>query len=947
MALTAGARVGPYEIVQQIGVGGMGEVYRARDPQLGRDVAIKILAPDLIGTRDAAARFEREARTASALNHPHIVHIYDIGDAQTSSGPTRYIAMEYVAGETLRTRLRNGAQWSDTVEHLAQVADALAKAHGAGIVHRDLKPDNVMVSFDGYVKVVDFGLAKLIEETTIAASSEAALLRSRPGAVVGTVGYMSPEQAQGLAVDGRSDIFALGCILYEVLAGRPPFKGGTALDILHAVVHDEPPSVDELSPQSPPVLRALAVQCLAKDPAKRPQAASEVARDLRGFMRGRETAATISVDRITGPLRSLHRSTIVWSAGAALVLIAAVAFGFRQRATTAPPSVESRPEMRFDKLTNRGDATNPAISPDGRYLAYAAPENGRQSIWLRDITDKTETRLVAGPGGPEGVDFWSVDFGGRGQTVYYSLTHRIKAHNAQLYRVPIIGGDPRLIREAPTPFELGVVSPDELYVAYRRTVASTELLVVADLDGGREIEVGDISNGRALAWSRDSKRLLFSRPADGGDTLMITNVDGTGQRRVGTLQRLRRAWWNDAGTVIVCLIETNATDRHFVSVDLATGETKQLGSRAWKQVDTLYWLPSGTHFVATDIADVRAAAEAGIWLVSYPDGKTVRLTADARGYWRLAMTADGSRLVTLEITDRSDLLIASDQSIPSFRRIVSGTDVSHSLCWTADGRIIYSSNEAGSYNLYVIDADGSNRRQLTFDRPGNETEPAASPDGKYIVFVSDRSGERGLVRMNADGTGLKSLTSPAVNRRDSAPQVTPDSQWIIYLHWNNGPTLWKMAIDGGTPTLIKGVRTVERDFEESAYGGALSPDGEWLTFFHFTWDPAIGRFSTIDVAVGSADGKKIARRFPFRNSIGINDDDRIQWSADGRAVYYARPRDGVTNLWKQPVDGRPGTWVTQFDEDLQDFDWSFDGKALAASREVSSQDIVMISNFVR
>jgi hypothetical protein len=367
----------------------MGEVYRARHPQLGRDVAVKILGPDLIGNRDAMARFEREARTASALNHPHIVHIYDIGDVDTPLGPTRYIAMEYVAGETLRSRLRGGAQWQQLVECLAQVADALAKAHGAGIVHRDLKPDNIMITADGYTKVVDFGLAKLMHESALVTTEDHAEPihgRSRAGAIVGTASYMSPEQAQGRPADARSDLFSFGCVLYEVLAGRAPFKGASALDILHAVVHDDPPSADALNPASPPELRAIAAHCLAKDPDKRPQTAAEVARDLRAFIRTGGSAATVTIDHRPGGDRFGMPPSLLWLLAA--VVMAAVLAGIGWMAYDGTSPNAAAPVQPDDAAkAGRGQRQTIAVSKpvDDRLIAAMFPAS-RVSVKRVDAT---------------------------------------------------------------------------------------------------------------------------------------------------------------------------------------------------------------------------------------------------------------------------------------------------------------------------------------------------------------------------------------------------------------------------------------------------------------------------------------------------------------------------------------------------------------------------------
>lgn len=282
MQFAAGSLIGSYEIISRVGSGGMGAVFRARDTRLGREVALKVLGPALSHDPEAQQRFEREARTASSLNHPHILTIFDVGQAEGADGvPFSYIAMELIRGVTLRERLVAGASIAEIVEWLAQVADGLAKAHSAGIVHRDLKPENVMITEDGFAKIVDFGLAKLVEPITPLLPNDglpAAPLLTAQGMIVGTVGYIAPEQIQGESVDHRADIFALGCILHEVLAGRRPFEGKSSIDTLHRIVHDEP---DRLSATVPQSLRELVAACLAKSPQERCSSAREIAARLR------------------------------------------------------------------------------------------------------------------------------------------------------------------------------------------------------------------------------------------------------------------------------------------------------------------------------------------------------------------------------------------------------------------------------------------------------------------------------------------------------------------------------------------------------------------------------------------------------------------------------------------------------------------------------------------
>ena len=298
------------------------------------------------------------------------------------------------------------------------------------------------------------------------------------------------------------------------------------------------------------------------------------------------------------------------------------------------------------------------------------------------------------------------------------------------------------------------------------------------------------------------------------------------------------------------------------------------------------------------------------------------------------MTADGTRLVSVEMTQRSELLVASDPEKGALKKIASGSDVRYRFCWTIDGTIVYSSNEGGSYDLYVADADGSGRRQLTFDRISNETDPAASPDGRYIVFASDRKGESGLHRINLDGTGLKSLTGSATYRPDRDPQFTPDGQWILYQHWDGGPTLRKIPIDGGTPVLVKGARpSVPPALVEWAYGASLA-------FLSFTEDAEAGASAT-DVVVASLDGQ-VVKRFRYRaeKTGTVHGDSRVQWSRDGTALYY-----DLNGLWRRPLAGGSLARVTHFEEPLGYFDWSFDGKTLACSRSSGQSDVVMITNF--
>ncbi len=923
MPLEAGTRLGPYEIVQVLGAGGMGEVYRARDPRLARDVAIKVLAPHLAQDRDALARFEREAKTASALNHPHIVHIYEIGEAATSSGAVHYIAMELVEGETLRARLKAGARINTLLEPLAQAADALARAHKEGIVHRDLKPENVMITADGYPKILDFGLAKLQEPAADSESPTPAVAgHTRTGTVLGTPGYMSPEQVHGKPADQRSDIFSFGCILYEAATGRQPFRGASSVATLHAIVYDEPPAIESLSPETPEELRRIIGRCLEKSPERRYQAMKEIADVLRALARGGTTPSLDSFPTQVYPGAAVgSRRPAQWLVGTGIAIVAVVGGLYLSRARTPRKEAEpaaARAAIQVEKLTSRGDVGDPALSPDGRYLAY----NAASTIWLRDIVEKSEARLVTLP---EAVFFSNLRFSKDGRSIYYFLVGKNSSERS-LYRMPLIGGEPRLMSSA------NALAPDERQIAFGRRQAGKWTFYIGDLESGAEKAIAEYDGG-LLAWSPDSSKLLFSR--DERRSLLVVNSDGSGERKLSELaDETRAAMWKPGGTAIV--LNTRAADQksRLVNLDLASGVSKPMGSQSWSDIRDVHWLPDASGLVFT--------GQGAIWHLAYPEGKAARIPAGTAEYAALGMTADGTKLVALQRSGRSDLLVSSSPEAGAFKKVVSGTDVDYSVCWTADGQIVYSSNEAGSYDLYASDPDGARRKQLTFDRKANETAPAASADGRYIVFASDRTGRLSIDRINRDGTGLVSLTSPTTGRGDYAPHVTPDSRWVFYRGWDNGPTLWKVSIEGGPPTPVIGARTETR--EEKAFGASVSPDGASLAFFYFALDGPSKTFSRTELVISTLEGS-IVKRFPYESPISVvGDHQRVQWSRDGATLYYYQI-GAPGNLWKRPVAGGPAVQVTRFEDRLGDFEWSLDGRRLACSRWSSVSDAVLITNF--
>jgi Tol biopolymer transport system component len=934
MRLEPGTRLGSYEVTRILGVGGMGEVYCARDPRLARDVAIKILSPSLAQDPDALARFEREAKTASALNHPHIVHIYEIGEASTAGGAVHYIAMEFVEGQTLRARLNAGARAAQLLETLAQAADALSRAHGAGIVHRDLKPENLMITTDGYPKILDFGLAKLHEP--VAASESPTPLQAghtRAGTILGTPGYMSPEQVQGRPADHRSDVFSFGCILYEATSGRQPFRADSAVATLHAIAYDEPPSLESSHPDAAPALRQLIRRCLEKKPELRPQTMKSVAESLRAIARGPSAvdAELAPTTALTGaPLGGAPRRPRMWLTLAGIALVAGPALLLLQGrpASRGEPAKAGGGTLHVEKLTSRGDLATLDVSPDGRYLAYtvrAAPS----VIWLRDLVDKTESKLLSLA---EAQRVQNLFFARDGGAVFYTSLDPSVTTERVLYRVPLIGGEPRRVSGAHV-----ALAPDERSVAFTRRKADQWSVVVRELEGEAEKVLAE-SDGGMIAWAPDSATLLFSR--GGGRSVWLVAAATGAERKITELpDEASVARWKPDGTAVVLVTRAAPLRLRLVAVDARTGVAKSLGTQSWSDqgIRDIHWLPDGSGLVFL----AKETEQRAIWHVSHPEGRAVRIPAGTADYTRLGMTADG-RLVAQQDSQRSDLLVSSSPEKGDFKKVVSGTDVDYDLCWTADGQIVYTSNDAGSYDLYASDPDGSRRKKLTFDAKANERAPVATPDGRYIVFVSDRSGRLSIERINRDGTGLKHLTSPAEGRGDHTPTVAPDSRWVFYRGWDNGPTLWKLPIDGGTPTLVIGARTEKG--EEKAFGASLSPDGASVASFYFTLDRPRLQFSPTQLAISTLEGR-IVKKFPYASALtAVGDHQRVQWSRDGATLYYHQVGQ-PSNLWKRPIAGGTPVQVTRFEDQLVDFEWSMDGRTLACSRRADVSDAVLITNF--
>jgi serine/threonine protein kinase len=765
-----GSTLGRYRLDSLLGQGGMGTVYRASDSTLGRMAAVKLLPADVSRDAQRLERFTREARTASALSHPNIVTIYEVG----AEDGQHFIAMELVDGETLRERLGRGRlELARALDWLAQISDGVAAAHAAGIVHRDLKPENIVIAKNGFAKILDFGLAKL-RAAPEATDDGATLARSTtPGVILGTVGYMAPEQARGEEVDSRADIFALGCILYEAVAGARAFRGESSVDTLHKIIYSEPAPLSEMAPETPAEVQRIVRKCLSKDPDQRYQSAKDVAIDLREARRELESQSGARVSSAHPP-RPSRRVPIA----AILVLLAAVAaatawWGFGRK-QAAPLAATVQQPMSITRLTDSGNTIGAAISPDGEYLAYVHSEAVRHSLWLRQIATNSVLQIVP----PSQSGYWGLTFAPDSRSVYYALKSDEEPAGA-LYQVPILGGPSRRVL--------------------------------------RRID-------SHVHFSPDGTEMVFIRnhePREGDSAVVIARADGTNERVLlsrSPPQGVRLFWgapdWSPDGKSIAVPIRSDGMFRLFVA-DVATGRAQPLSRDEWAILGDVRWLSDGSGMI---VAGGDSPTRTQLWFVSR-DGTRRPVTNDLYAYRIACTTRDDGRLVSVASDWSSSVWrIAIDGSRPPERVTTGKYDGGRSLAVAADRTVFF--NTSDTTEIWSVDAGGE-RRQVAGGKGAGAQAVAVSPDQQYLVTTVVRENRWELARVNRDGTGLKVLC-PIANTRNAraAIQVTPDSKSVFFDSTIDGVArIWRIPIDGGTP-----VRVVDGD------SPAVSPDGSKLAF---------------------------------------------------------------------------------------------------------------------
>jgi len=884
VALNPGQMLAHYRLEKQIGEGGMGVVWLAEDTRLGRRVALKVLPASMAGDAARRARFEREARAIAALNHPNIVTLHSV---EESEGIT-FLTMELVDGRRLREMVpKDGLGLQKILEYSLAIADALAAAHEQGVIHRDLKPDNIMVTGSGRVKVLDFGLAKMreaAEESPNTSMPTTAV--TEEGKIVGTVAYMSPEQAEGKTLDQRSDIFSFGVVLYEMSTGRRPFQGDTAISTISAILKDTPVPPHEINTSLPPQLARIVRRCLEKEPDRRYHSTPDLRNDLRelkedsesGELSAESVAAGVARKAAAGP-RSSSRPLLL-GAGAVVVL-AAIAVGawlWRGAKPGHEPAASIETVIQMSRATTDGKVSDVAISPNGRYLAYVRREGPLNSLRLKQLATGTEVEVVS----PGDASLASPSFTPDGDFLQYILVEP-RHTSGTAYRVSVLGGTPRSIMDGVDSLSC---SPDGTKLAVTAGGMDEAHLSIAGFDG------------------QDPRTIASRHLPDHFDSA---------------------AAWSSDGRSIAIVSHSFGKAQQILLIDPETGEERPLDFPALKSFTDVRWVPGRQALLVagSDRPTNQGGTSPQIWEASL-DGKLRPLTRDLNSYFDVDVTADGATVTTLQIEVRSGIAVASAKDgVPgSFEEIfpVSAARAGdEGLAWLGPDRLIHTMVQSDQMQVFVTDVTTKSTRALSSGI--HHRNPSASRDGRTIVVTGDEGTTSNLWRLDPGSGRAERLTEGVFN---GFPTVTPDGSWVVYASIQEAIKLWKVPTAGGSPVEVAPVAASCDDIS-AVTGEALC----WV------YDLSAGSSTPSIIPLEGGEPRAVA---------GLpRDASEVKFGPDGRSIDYVISGEGAYEIWRIPAGGGEPRRLARFPgEEIGDFAWSPDGRRLAVEKRARSGDVVLL-----
>ena len=883
-----GQIISHYRIIEKLGEGGMGVVYKALDTRLDRVVALKVLPPEKVADASRKQRFVQEAKASSALNHPNIITIYDIDSANGID----FIAMEFVAGKTFdRLIPRHGLRLNEALKYSVQIADALAAAHKAGIVHRDLKPGNVMVTEQGLVKVLDFGLAKLTEPAATSEDQATRTLKpaTEEGAIVGTVAYMSPEQAEGKKVDARSDIFSFGALLYEMVTGRRAFQGDSPIATLSAILREEPKAASQVAEGLPRELERVIGRCLRKDRERRFQAMPDLKVALEEL---KEESDSGTLGAATAPQRR-QRWQLAWTIALLAVVGVVGALWFGRSTVKAPePALTAVPLTTYP-----GFQSAPDFSPDGNQVVFSWDGEKREN---RDIYVK-----LIGTGGPplrlttDPADDYSPRWSPDGR--FIAFLRDLAPEKAAVLLIPALGGPERKIaeiltmsaaRDLPGPFLAWSPDGKSLVISARESGTGPCALFLLSIDSGEKQQLtsppAQSLGDSTPAFSPDGRTLAFSRSIDFGlsDLYLWSSshrsIPAGGEKRLTFENRgaSRPAWTADGGEIIF----SAQFELWRIDVPGSAGKTlkvQQLASLGDNLIE-----PAISHS-GQRLTYMHILFHSNIWRLAAPmvvspgahNDKTPKPVSGAAPFLSSTrndsapqFSPDGRKIAfTSDRSGNLEIWVSDSDGSNSFQLTSFGGPAVTTPRWSPDGgRIAFDSDAAGEYDIWVIGANGGKAQRMTW-HPANDGNPSWSRDGQWIYFDSARTGEQQVWKIPANGGEAVQVT------RDGgfAPLESPDGKFLFYVKSLADTSLWRIPVAGGQASKIlegvsnylnvaivdsgvffvparataagsslqflsfatneiRPVTNFEKPLARFALGGlAVSPDGRWILYTQF------------------------------------------------------------------------------------------------------------------